>query len=463
MTKSLWLSLVGPALVLAAIAELRTPDAKLVTATHAGPSQENQAAKSPQVLWKVDLASASYGGGAIGDLNGDGRLVIVFGTYFNDEHLYAVDAKDGSVLWKFKSEGVPFDASVALADLDGDGKLEVLAADSSTGTLFCLNGAGDVLWKTKLPNSTDSPPSVADLDGDGRVEIVVGTMSLADRHGRVVAIDAATREQKWIAKIPGHVQSEPALVDLNDDGVLDAIVTTWRGDKAVHALDGKNGAELWSHKMEGDMYHGVSVFEHGGTRIVATSIAGDVCLLDASGKELWTAKPGGYLFAPSTVADLDGDGTPEIIVASGRVHVLDTSGKEKWKTDNFGSIGRGVAIADANGDGLPDLFFGASDRKFRVLEGRTGREIWSFDATVQGHVYEWLDGAPIIADFDRNGTLDVFFVAGKGTSDNTRAQNYGRAYALRVGPGKGSWEMFRGNLRRTGTTTLNPIREKSGD
>jgi len=58
----------------------------------------------PQLLWKLDLASASYGSGAVGNLNGDGKPVIVFGTYFNDEHLYAVNAKDGTLLWKFKSE-----------------------------------------------------------------------------------------------------------------------------------------------------------------------------------------------------------------------------------------------------------------------------------------------------------------------------------------------------------------------
>lgn len=407
--------------------------------------------KFPEVLWKLDLDSASYGGGAIGDLAGDGNLVIVFGTYFNDEHLYAVRAKDGKLLWKFKSEGGPFDASVALVDLDGDKKLEVLAADSSTGTLFCLDPAGKVKWKIKLPNSTDSPPSVADIDGDGRLEIVVGTMMLGDKHGRVVCLDAATQKEKWVAKVPGHIQSEPVLVNLTDDKKLDVVVTAWHGDKCVHALSGKDGSELWKHQMLGEMYHGVSSFEHKGLYLVAASTAGDVSLLDAKGMPVWSIKPGGYLFAPTAVADLDGDGSPEIVVCSGRVHAFGFNGKEKWKSDNFGSIARGVAIADADGDGKLDLLFGASDRKFRVLNGQTGKEIWTFDATVKGHIYEMIDSGPIVADFDGDGALKVFFVCGKGTSDKTRKENFGRAYVVRVGNGKGEWPMFRGNLRRTGT------------
>ena len=55
-----------------------------------------------------------------------------------------------------------------------------------------------------------------------------------------------------------------------------------------------------------------------------------------------------------------------------------------------------------------------------------------------------------MADFDGDGTLDVFFVVGKGTSDESRPQNYGRAYALQAGRGKGRWDTFRGNLQRTG-------------
>lgn len=403
----------------------------------------------PKLLWKMDLGSPSFGGGALGDLKNDGNLALVFGTYYNDAHLYAVQAKDGKLLWKMKSDGGPFDASVALVDLDGDKKLEVLAADSSTGTLFCLDGDGNVLWKYKLPNSTDSPPAVADIDGDGHLEIVVGCMMLGDRRGRVVAIDARSRKERWTASIPGHVQSEPVLVDLGGDGTLDVIVTTWHGDKSVHALSGKDGKSLWTHRMKGDMYHGVTVVTEPETRIVASSTFGDVSLLDKAGKPLWRKSFGSYLFAPSAAADLDGDGQPEIIIVGERLVALDLKGNERWRGTDHGSISRGVAVT-ASDDGQPLLLFGARDRHFHAVNGRTGKEVWKFNATVQGHVYEDIDSGPVVADFDGDGQLEVFFVAGKGTSDKTKEQNYGRAYALKIGPGKGTWPMFRRNLRRTG-------------
>lgn len=404
----------------------------------------------PEPMWQLDLGSASYGGGALGDLEGNGRLSIVFGTYFNDEKLYCLDARTGKPRWTFKSEGGPWDASVALADLDGDGKLEILAADSATGTLFCLDPKGKVAWKYRLPSSTDSPPAVADLDGDGKPEVVVGTMTTRDRHGRVVCLDPVTRKAKWTARVPGHVQSEPVLIDLDGDGKLDVIITTWRGDRSIHAFHGPTGKPLWSAAMMGDMYHGVSAFDYKGALVLAASIKGDVALLDGKGRPLWVRQPGGYLFGPTCVADVDGDGVPEVVVVSNRVTVYDLLGRVRWQSRAYGSINRGCAVADVDGDGRPELLFGSSDRRFRALDGATGELKWSFDATVKGHVYEWLDGAPLVGDFDGDGRQEVFFVAGKGTSDATRKANYGRAYALKLGRGKGGWPLFRGNPRRSG-------------
>ncbi len=149
---------------------------------------------SPKVLWTVETKSDSKGSAAVADIDGDQKLEIVFGTYFNDRHVYAVAAADGRVKWKFLSDRGPLDASVAIADIDGDGKSEVLTADSSSGNLFCLDGQGKELWRLKLPNSTDSPPAVADLDGDGKPELIVGSMWLGDRNGHVSAYRGSDRQ-----------------------------------------------------------------------------------------------------------------------------------------------------------------------------------------------------------------------------------------------------------------------------
>ena len=88
--------------------------------------------------------------------------------------------------------------------------------------------------------------------------------------------------------------------------------------------------------------------------------------------------------------------------------------------------------------------------KFRVLEGKTGKELFVFDSTIEGKVFESIDSAPLIADFKGDGKLSAFFVAGKGLSDKTRPMNYGRAFALTLDRGTRTWTTFRGNLRRTG-------------
>ena len=156
----------------------------------------------PEVIWRVDLDSDSKGSGAIADIDGDGKPEVVFGTYFGDRHVRALNGEDGSLLWKHASDRGPMDASVLIVDHDGDGDLEVLSADSSSGRLFCLDGEGKLLWAHALPNSTDSPPSVGDLDEDGDLDIVAGSMWKKGGKGHVTCFDARTREVHWSMEIP---------------------------------------------------------------------------------------------------------------------------------------------------------------------------------------------------------------------------------------------------------------------
>ncbi|MBI4613647.1 MAG: VCBS repeat-containing protein [Planctomycetes bacterium] len=427
-------------------------------------AQENgETGIAPRLLWSLDTHAPCYGSPAVADLDGDGKLEIAFGTYYNDEHLYCVNAEDGTVLWKMKSEGGPFDASCLPLDVDGDGRLEIIAGDSSTGTLFALEGAtGKVVWKFAGPNSTDSPPAAADLDGDGKPEIVYGTMAEADRRGTVVALNAEDASLVWLARVPGHVQSEPCLVDLEGDGQIDVLVTTWMGDHRIRALSGKDGHELWTHETGDSMYHGVSAGDldgDGKPEIVASSTDGSACCLSgAGGKLLWKKKLGDppicYLFGPVTLADLAGDAHLEVLVPGRDLYCLNAAGELLWTHEIGQQIPRGAAVADLDGDGDLEVALGADDRVFRVVSGAEGKELARFDARIGEHEYEGIDSAPLLADLDGDGCLDAFFVGGKGTSDETRAANCGRAHALSLGKGRGpGWLMLGHDSRRSGSAT----------
>ncbi len=412
-----------------------------------------------KVLWTVEMKSDSKGGGAAADIDGDGKLEIVFGTYFGDRHVYAVAGESGKVQWKFESDRGPLDASIAICNLDRKGGPEILAADSSSGSLFCLDGKGKEKWRIRLPNSTDSPPAVADLDGNGKLEIVVGSMWLGDRNGRVGVYRAKDRKLLWEQKVPGCVQSAPSLVDLNGDKVLDVIVTSWGGDRGVYAFSGKKGKLLWRFQTETrnprskGMYHGVTVSGNvQKRRLIVTTCDGDVYALDARGKKIWNEHLSGeYLFAPTSIADLNGDRKEEVVVGGRSLYVFRVlDGKLLWKKPLKDTNHRGSAIVDADGDGDLDVVY-IDKTVLRVRDGKSGKEIMSFDGRVnKGDRLERVSSAPLVADFDGDGALDVFFITGRGYSGKYKKDNFGRGWALRLG-GKGKdWPVFRGNLRRTG-------------
>lgn len=419
-----------------------------------------QISEEPQVrskiLWTMQTQSDCKGSPAAADIDQDGKLEIVFGTYFNDRHLYAISATTGKIKWKFESDRGPFDASVSIGDLDGDGQPEIIAGDSSTGNLICLNGAGTEKWRIKLPNSTDSPPAIADLDGDGHLDLAAGSMWLGDRQGHLSVFGLSDQQELWKTKIPGCVQSAPCLVDLNHDQTLDLIVTSWRGDRSVHAINGLNGSHLWKFKTAGNdksmgMYHGPALLKNQS--VVVATCDGDVYAIDSLGKQIWHKHlEREYLFAPLTVADVNGNDSDEVIV-SGRsaLYLLESkTGKVLWQCAVPAPINRGAAVADISGNGSPDIVFFSGTKVF-VVSGK-GKVLAKIETQKDPakRLGARISSAPILADFDQNGRLDVFVVVGRGFYGKTSGQNWGRGIAIELGGQGNGWRTFRGNLKRTG-------------
>lgn len=203
---------------------------------------------------------------------------------------------------------------------------------------------------------------LADVDGDDDLEVIAGS---TDYRLRVWHHDG-TLAAGWPVTVEQQIQSKAAVADLDGDGDLEIIVNV------------KSGS--------------LKVFHHDGT--------------PAAGWPQVSGLTFGFL-SPS-VYDLDGDGTPEILVGGGtQVHAWYADGTAFPGFPQFvgGTITGTLAVGDVTGDDVPEIFAQRSN----YLEG------FQVDGTpLPGWpVYYGLSSsyaAPSIADLDGNGTKEILVV-----------------------------------------------------
>ncbi|HVP74289.1 MAG TPA: FG-GAP-like repeat-containing protein [Phycisphaerales bacterium] len=422
-------------------------------------------AAQPRLLWTATLKSNSFGGAAVCDVDDDGKLEIAFATYFGDSSVHVLNGEDGTTLWTWKGENECLDASCRFADVNADGSLELIVPVSNSSKVLALDAAtGKPLWTCAMGTgeSTDTPPWIGDADGDGKTDIVVGTFKgkLHVVHGS----DGTIARTLQVA--PGAVQSCPIVMDVDGDAVMDFIAANFRGDHRIHCVSGKDGSELWNVQTGDHIYHGCSVGDldgDGAPDLAIASYDGRVYAFRArDGKELWTVAPGDrYFMSPTVICDADGDGKPEVIAASQKVTAIRGDGTILWSVDadasrGVDSVTRGVSAADLDGDGGIDFAFLNSKGLFRAVRGKDGALLCEFDAAkALGKNVQSNSHGPAIADLNGDGKLDVFFVVGK-TEENDRC---GAAVCLTGFTGAGlGWRMLRHDAQNTGNlaTPLDP-------
>jgi outer membrane protein assembly factor BamB len=414
-------------------------------------------AQTPTVSWNYETKDSSFGQSVSGDIDGDGKPEIVFGCYRNDSSVYALNAEDGSLLWKRNTGGCN-DAGPTIYDVDGDGDLEVIVASSCVAATFCLNGLdGSTEWQTPADGS-DSPPTIGDVDGDGKPEILHGefggdVMCLNGEDGSVLW-DFAVDPNSWI-------QTEPALLDLDNNGQLDFFVANWSfgTNHKFFAFRGNDHSLLWEKSYPNDyMYHGAAFGDidlDGKPELVIGSYNDTVYAMNGEDGSLcwkYSYNGFGYVGAPTSIADLDKDGLLEIVFVSYyKVVVLSNTGGLKWhySIPGYETSFRGAAISDINGDDSLDVVFGTTGGDLTALRGSNGQLLWTVDLqAVYGDTLEF-DHAPLIFDFNNDGNMDVF-IQGGFTQYPNYSVNYGCAYALDLhSPGGPDWPMFRRDIVRS--------------
>lgn len=396
-----------------------------------------------------------FGSPVLADINGDGKLEIIAVT--NKGFVVAV-GHNGAKLWEKDIAG-PFGMSggsheiharPAVADLDGDGHVEIVVAAGTLNPNVCTQGGVIVLdrqgnvkpgWPLLAADEEVPPagcrdtiissPALGDLDNDGDLEIVVGGFDkriYAIHHDGSLMANyppdsvLSNRFPTWPnirGKLADNMWGSPALADIDGDGYLDIIMSTGEGN--FDASHGGNAGD-WSCPYE--LPPGWASGYCGGSLYVIDRFGNNLPGFPRYSLEALNSSP--------AVADVNGDGKPEIFVGTGdfyythspsrpthgfRLYGYDSEGNDLPGWGGGKQVGGTVtvspSIGNITGDSQPEIVVIASDKKVYAWHAN-GSSVSGFPMTPRDLFgrnsgnYNTPMGI-VLADYDGDGLMEIIF------------------------------------------------------
>lgn len=308
---------------------------------------------APVQMWQFKDTSfpVTYSSPVAGDIDKDGQVEIVSigstQSYANAAgRLSVIDSATHNVRHRISAGTCGSYCAPAVADINGDGKAEIVAGN------VIINSAGQVIGNLEV--NSYFIPTIADLIPErAGLEIIVNGNTVLGSDGKKI---------HQVACAVGTYPSS-AVADLDKDG------------KPEHICSALGMVSAWSNN---------------GTKLWASAVPKDRDSEQNSG-------------APN-VGDFNGDGLFEVGVAGGDDYVVfDNKGNLLWKQKSldWSSSSTGSTIFDFNGDGKVEVIYN-DEKKLRIYDGSSGNILWETD-NPSGTLWEY----PLIVNIDETPSAEL--------------------------------------------------------